>query len=309
MKVKRSSQRVLVLSIGRQQQGLRIDRYLAEIKEIGSRSFAQNLIENDRVKLDAHPVKKSDRLVEGSVLKVELPEVFDMQTNNRSMPYKIAYSDEYLVVIDKPAGVVVHPAPSHKGATTLVEAMSESASKSGSEVKPRLVHRLDRDTSGLLIVAWDLETQRALQLMIRRREISRNYIALVEGALDARSGTIDAPLGRDRSDRTVMSTDTQKPRSARTHFKVVEFLSQTTLVKVRLETGRTHQVRAHFAAIGHPLVGDPTYGKKGLLGLDRQFLHSCRISFKHPITQVEIDVESKLPGDLEKALDKARTGR
>lgn len=309
MKAKRSSQRVLVLKIGQQQQGLRIDRYLAEIKEIGSRSFAQNLIENDRVKLDARPVKKSDRLVEGNVLKVELPEVFAMQTNNRSMPYKIAYSDEYLVVIDKPAGVVVHPAPSHKGTATLVEAISESASKSGSKLKPRLVHRLDRDTSGLLIVAWDLETQRALQLMIRRREISRNYIALVEGVLDARSGTIDAPLGRDRSDRTVMSTDTQKPRSARTHFKVVEFLSQTTLVKVRLETGRTHQVRAHFAAIGHPLVGDPTYGKKGLLGLDRQFLHSCRISFKHPITQAEIDVESKLPGDLEKALDKARTGR
>ncbi len=305
MKAKRLT---LEITVEDDREGLRVDRFLAGIHQIGSRSFAQSLITDGRVKIDGKLTQKSNRLSKGSQIQVELPRVDKELKEIESEHYKVTFSDEYMAVIDKPAGMVVHPAPSHKGGVTLTEAMSESVSDRGVDVRPRLVHRLDKDTSGLLIVAWNLETQRLLQQMLRKREISRNYYALVEGVLDARSGTIDAPIGRDMTNRSIMSIDTRKPREARTHFEVVEFMESATFTKVRLETGRTHQVRAHFAAIGHPLVGDPTYGRKlgGLL--ERQFLHSFRLSFKHPHTKQDIAVESELPEDLENALKIARSG-
>ena len=287
--------------------GLRVDKYLATVEQIGSRSFAQSLIANGHVTVDGRLVRKSGLLTKGSVLRVKLPRVDKEKIMIESAHYKVAYSDEYLVVIDKPAGMVVHPAPSHKGSVTLTEAMSNLLSDQAVDAEPRLVHRLDKDTSGLLIVAWDLGTQRLMQQMIREREVSRNYYALVEGLLDAHSGTIDAPIGRDKTDRSIMSIDTRKPREARTHFEVVEFMANTTFVKVKLETGRTHQVRAHFTAICHPLVGDSTYGRKHVTPLERQFLHSFRLSFKHPHTGQDIAVESELPEDLDSALKLARS--
>ncbi len=308
MQVK-AEQQTLAIEVGAEQEGLRLDRYLAGVEQIGSRSFAQRLIANDRVRLDGRPVRKSDRLTKGSLLKVELPGVNKEHKKIESTHYKVAYSDEYLAVIDKPAGMVVHPAPSYKGGVTLVEAISADVSAKGIDVvEPLLVHRLDKGTSGLLVVAWDLDTQRLLQRMIQKREISRNYYALVEGALDARSGTIDAPIGRDSTDRSTMSIDTRKPREARTHFEVVEFMKDVTFVKVRLETGRTHQVRAHFAAIGHPLVGDPTYGgKKKALSRKTVFAQLYRLHFKHPKTMQEITAVSELPEDLDRVLKLARS--
>jgi 23S rRNA pseudouridine1911/1915/1917 synthase len=212
--------------------------------------------------------------------------------------------DEHLLVVDKPAGVVVHPARGHRGAT-LAEALAGRASGGEDPARAGIVHRLDKDTSGLLVVARSEQVHRALQEAIRRRELRREYLALVDGCPPSRSGTIDAPIGRDRRVRTRMSTDTDVPRAAITHFELERALPRTTLLRVRLETGRTHQIRAHLRAIDHPVVGDPEYGTPGRLGLERQFLHAARLAFAHPVTGVPIDVSSPLPPDLQAALEKA----
>jgi 23S rRNA pseudouridine1911/1915/1917 synthase len=203
--------------------------------------------------------------------------------------------------------VVVHPSAGHPTGT-LSQALAARGAAGGDPLRPGIVHRLDRDTSGLLVVAKSDEVHRALQNLIQKRELEREYAALVEGR-PARSGTIDAPVGRDRVERKRMSTRTDTPREARTHFEVEEELPRTSLLKVSLETGRTHQIRAHMAAIGHPVCGDSQYGggKSGQrLGLARQFLHSRYLRFRHPITGADIACESKLPADLSRTLGLAR---
>jgi 23S rRNA pseudouridine1911/1915/1917 synthase len=200
-------------------------------------------------------------------------------------------------VVDKPAGLVTQPAPGHDE-ITLAEALGGF-----------VVHRLDRNTSGLLLVAKSEAVRDALQAQLRAREVTREYLALVSGHPDTESGTIDAPLGRDRRNRTLMSTRTDKPRQAVTHFDVVERLPRTALLRVRLETGRTHQIRAHLAAIGHTVCGDPSYGGAACgrrLGLDRQFLHAAKLMFRHPATGEMEVCESKPPVDLRRALDVAK---
>jgi len=221
-----------------------------------------------------------------------------------TLPDFVIHADADLLVVDKPAGLVVHPAPSHRG-ETLVGLLGELAA-GGEGSRPGIVHRLDKDTSGLMIVARNEASQRALAAQIKRREVVREYLALVEGALESRIGTIDAPLGRDRRQRTRQAVRGAGEREARTHFEVIGVLPADTLVRARLETGRTHQVRVHFAAIGHPLAGDPEYGGKGRHGLSRQFLHSARLSFHHPTTGKEMTFESPLPEDLQAALERAR---
>jgi 23S rRNA pseudouridine1911/1915/1917 synthase len=222
-----------------------------------------------------------------------------------SLEPRIVHRDEAVVVVDKPPGLVVHPAGSHKG-ETLVEKLAGIAG--GEEDRLGIVHRLDKDTSGLMVVARGEEAHRALSRQIKAREVTREYLALVEGALDSRSGTIDAPLGRDRRRRTRRAVRGSGEREARTHFEVIERLPADTLARARLETGRTHQIRVHFAAIGHPVAGDPEYGTAGRHGLERQFLHAARLAFAHPITGEELTFESPLPADLEEALARAREG-
>lgn len=219
---------------------------------------------------------------------------------------KIVYRDDWLAVVDKPAGLVVHPAPGHRG-ETLVDLMRGIAA-GGPPERPGIVHRLDRDTTGLLVVARSEEAHRDLSRQVRRRELGRDYLALVEGHLASRTGTIDAPVGRDFRARERMAVGGRRPREARTHFEVVELLPEDTLVEVRLETGRTHQIRTHFAAIGHPVVGDPQYGHGARHGLERQFLHAHRLRFRHPETGNEMTFESELPPDLAAALERARAG-
>jgi 23S rRNA pseudouridine1911/1915/1917 synthase len=215
----------------------------------------------------------------------------------------VVYADQYLAVLDKPAGLVVHPAPGH-GDTTLSELL-EGFSAGGQSDRPGIVHRLDKDTSGLLVVARDEAAHRELSAQVRRREVEREYVALVEGALASKTGTIDAPIGRDPRRPARMAVAGRRAREARTHFRVLERLAGATLVEARLETGRTHQIRAHFAAIGHPVVGDPTYGKPAH-DLKRQFLHSRRIAFTHPISGARVERTSELPDELAKALELAR---
>ena len=218
----------------------------------------------------------------------------------------VAYADEHLLVVDKPAGVVVHPAPGNAGGT-LAQALVAAGAAGGEEDRPGIVHRLDRDTSGLLVVARSQETYERLQRLVRRRKLTREYLALVAGKPRSRSGTIDAPIGRDRHDRIRHSLDTSTPRAAVTHFELEELLPHHALLCVRLETGRTHQIRVHLAAIDLPVAGDATYGIRGDLGLERQFLHAARLAFAHPVTAAPIDVSSPLPPDLAAALEAART--
>lgn len=219
---------------------------------------------------------------------------------------RIVHEDESIIVIDKPAGLVVHPAPSHKG-PTLVDWLGERAG-GGERERPGIVHRLDKDTSGLMVVARDEAAHAELSRQIKAREVSREYLALIEGAPESSSGTIDAPLGRHRRRRTRMAVRGSGQREARTHFELVERLPADTLVTARLETGRTHQIRVHFAAIGHPVAGDPEYGSGGRHGLRRQFLHAARLRFRHPVTGEELEFASPLPADLVEGLERAREG-
>jgi 23S rRNA pseudouridine1911/1915/1917 synthase len=218
----------------------------------------------------------------------------------------VVHLDDDLAVIEKPAGLVVHPAGSHKG-ETLVELL-EGIAGGGEGGRPGIVHRLDMDTSGLMLVARNEEAHRNLAAQVKSREVVREYTALVEGHLDSRTGTIDAPLGRHRRRRTKRAVKGTGSREARTHFEVIETLPADTLVRARLETGRTHQIRVHFAAIGHPVAGDPEYGSRGRHGLQRQFLHASRLSFRHPRTGEEMTFSSELPEDLRAALEVARRG-
>jgi 23S rRNA pseudouridine1911/1915/1917 synthase len=218
----------------------------------------------------------------------------------------IVHVDDTVAVIDKPAGLVVHPAPSHRG-PTLVEQLGELLG-GGDPERPGIVHRLDKDTSGLLVVARTDEAQRALAAQVAAREVDRVYLALASGRLDSRTGTIDAPIGRERRTRTRMAVAGAGSREARTHFEVLELLAASSYAEVTLETGRTHQIRAHFAAIGHPLAGDPTYGAGEAYGLARQFLHAHRLAFTHPVSAERLEFRSELPEDLKAALERARAG-
>jgi 23S rRNA pseudouridine1911/1915/1917 synthase len=213
--------------------------------------------------------------------------------------------DDALAVVDKPAGLVVHPAPSHRGGT-LVDELGELLGGGDDPQRPGIVHRLDKDTSGLMIVARTDSALQTLQEQVRRREVERAYLALAEGRVSARTGTIDAPIGRAARRRTRMAVSGAGSRAARTHFSVLEALPRETYLEARLETGRTHQIRAHFAAIGNPLAGDETYGGHRRYGLVRQFLHSHRLALTHPETGERLEFRSNLPADLRDALELAR---
>jgi len=218
-------------------------------------------------------------------------------------PFAVVYRDEHLLVIDKPAGLVVHPARGHRQGT-LSQLLAGTAA-GGDPERPGIVHRLDRDTSGLLVVARSEEAHRLLRAAIAAREVQREYLALVQGRPPARSGTVEAPIGRDPNVRTRMAIGGNASREARTHFAIARGLAAHTLLEVKLETGRTHQIRVHMQAIGHPVAGDPEYGASGDLGLRRQFLHAARLAFAHPIGGQPMELRSALPADLAEALARA----
>ena len=283
--------------------GGRLDAVLAP--HVGSRTRAQRLLELGAVTVDGVAVPKRHRVAAGERIAVDLgADVRAPEPDAAPAPFRVAYEDDRLLVVDKPAGVVVHPARGH-ATGTLVQALSGRAAGGGDAERPGIVHRLDRDTSGLLVVARDEEAHRRLKALLQARRITREYLALVEGRPPSRSGTIDAPIGRDRRNRLLVSTDTDDPHEAVTHFAIERALPGTTLLRVRLETGRTHQIRVHLQAIGTPVVGDRSYGGSLTLGLDRQFLHAARLAFEHPFTGEPVDVRSPLPADLQGALKRA----
>jgi 23S rRNA pseudouridine1911/1915/1917 synthase len=217
--------------------------------------------------------------------------------------FTIAFQDEHLIVVEKGPGLVVHPARGHRE-DTLSQLLAPLLA-GGEPERAGIVHRLDRDTSGLLVVARSEEVHRRLQAALAERKIEREYLALVEGRPPARTGTIEAPIGRDPRVRTRMAVGGAGAREARTHFTLERALRDTSLLRLRLDTGRTHQIRVHLQAIGHPVAGDPEYGTAGRLGLERQFLHATRLAFVHPITGESVDVDSPLPTDLQDALARA----
>ena len=284
--------------------GERLDRYLASLPEVGSRAAAERLLGDGAVLVDGEPRAKSHRLAGGEELELT-PVARPEPPPPPELDLPLPYEDEHLLVVDKPAGLVVHPAPGNE-AGTLAQGLVAAGAEGGEEERQGIVHRLDRDTSGLLVVARSQEAHERLQELVRRRELEREYLALVVGRPRSRSGTIDAPIGRDRHDRLRHSLDTATPREAVTHFEVAELLPRHALLRVRLETGRTHQIRVHLAAIDLPVAGDPAYGVPGELGLERQFLHATRLAFTHPFTGERVEVESPLPPDLAAALAAAR---
>jgi len=287
-------------------RGTRLDRFLALLPEVGSRAVAERLLEGGAVLVDGRARPKSHRLEGGEELELEPPAPAPSGLVAEAIDLDIPYEDEHLLVVDKPAGLVVHPARGHARGT-LVHGLLAYDIEGGEEPeRPGIVHRLDRDTSGLLVVARSPEAHRRLQQLVRSRALTREYLALVVGRPRSRAGTIDAPIGRDRHDPLRHSLDTDTPREAVTHFELEELLPRHALLRVTLETGRTHQIRVHLAAIDLPVAGDPLYGRAGDLGLERQFLHAARLAFDHPFTGERVDVASPLPADLEAVLAAAR---
>jgi 23S rRNA pseudouridine1911/1915/1917 synthase len=285
--------------------GQRLDRFLGGVAEVGSRAAAERLLAEGKVLVDGASLPKSHRLGGGELVEIELEPRFPGFTPE-PMELRVAWEDAHLLVVDKPAGIVVHPAAGHASGTLVHGLLAHAIAGGGEAERPGIVHRLDRDTSGLLVVARSDESHRRLQRLIRRRELVREYLALVRGRPRSRAGRIEAPIGRDIRDPTRMSIDARAPRDAITHFEVVELLPAHALLRVRLETGRTHQIRVHLAAIGLPVAGDPAYGVPGDLGLERQFLHAGRLAFDHPFTGERIDITSSLPLELDAALGRAR---
>jgi 23S rRNA pseudouridine1911/1915/1917 synthase len=296
--------RTLRFSVAEADAGSRLDSLLAARDEIASRSVAGRLLESGAVRVDGTVRSKSHRLAVGAVVEVSLPEApGGLVPEEPTVP--VLYEDAHLLVVDKPAGIAVHPGAGDPRRTLAGQLLSLGAA-GGDPERPGIVHRLDRDTSGALVVARTEEAHAALQDAIREREVERRYLALVRGHPRSRTGRIEAPIGRDSRDPTRRSLDTDEPRDAATRFEVRELLPERALLEVSLETGRTHQIRVHLAAIDLPVSGDAQYGVKGDLGLDRQFLHAHRLTFTHPITGARINVESPLPADLEDALARAR---
>jgi 23S rRNA pseudouridine1911/1915/1917 synthase len=283
--------------------GRRLDAVVADVPGVGTRTLAERLLSEGAVLVDGRRRPKSHRLAGGEELTVELPEARDLEAVELAL--EVVYEDEHLLVVDKPAGLVVHPAgPDER--PTLAHGLLALGAAGGDPDRPGIVHRLDRDTSGLLVVARSDEAHARLGRTIREREVVRRYLALVVGEPRSRTGRITAPIGRDRRDRTRRSLDTETPRNAVTWFEVLERLGRRALLEVSLETGRTHQIRVHLEAIDLHVSGDPTYGVAGDLGLERQFLHAHRLQLEHPFTGEPLDLSSPLPADLEAALARAR---
>jgi 23S rRNA pseudouridine1911/1915/1917 synthase len=294
------------LSAGPAEAGRRLDAVVGSFEEVGSRAEAQRLIDAGRVTVDGQVRAKRHLLAVGQVLEIRPTPMPTSTLVPADVPMTVRYEDEHLLVVDKPAGVVTHPSAGHPEGTLVHGLLAHAIAGGKDPTRPGIVHRLDRDTSGLLVVARSERAHRRLQRALRDRHVERHYLALVHGATPP-ALTVDRPIGRDRKVRTRMAIDDVEGRVAVTHMRRLEDLGRFTLADVRLETGRTHQIRVHLDSVGHPVVGDRVYGRREeTLGLDRQFLHAARLAFPHPETGEPIEVESPLPHDLELALRRAR---
>lgn len=289
--------------------GLRLDKYLVErLPKDVSRTRIQKLIADKNVLVDGAPRKSHYKLESGDFIEVEMarPRKIDLKAEN--IPLSIIYEDDRLIVVDKPAGMVVHPAPGNYSGTLVNALLYHTGRLSPSaELKPGIVHRLDKDTSGLMIVAKDAAAHSFLARQFNKRTTDKRYIAVVDGVVELDNGIISAPIGRHPRDRKKMAVRFSESRDAVTRYKVLERFKNSTLLEIKPETGRTHQIRVHMAHIGHPIIGDATYGtKKGAGPIERQALHAASISFLHPATKEVKRFESKLPEDMGSLIKKLR---
>ncbi len=294
--------------VGEEEVGQRVDRFITSVLDNISRTAVQQLIFNGEILVNERKSKPGYILRLGDEVRL-LQDTAKSYTNSakpRSIPLEIIYEDEDLLVINKVAGMVVHPAPGHADDTLVNALLACYPELQGVEgLRPGIVHRLDKDTSGLIIVAKNAPTQAALIEQMKQHQVVKRYLALVEGIVSLDHGSIDAPIGRDPRHRQQMTITATGSREARTHFRVLERFSRHTLLLLKLETGRTHQIRVHLKAIGHPVVGDPVYGSgntRGNLSLKRQFLHAYQLKFTHPITGKTLELEAPLPEDLKAVL-------
>jgi len=292
------------ICVAEEWEGERLDVYLADQLEELSRSASQNLIKQGRVLVDGASVKASYRVKEGDELVIEVPQLKPVSLVPQNLPLPIIYQDDDLVVVEKPKGMVVHPAHGNWENTMVNALMYHIRDLSGinGELRPGIVHRLDKDTSGVMVVAKNDAAHRNLAEQIRLHTIRREYIALVHGTIQENLGSIEAPIGRSKLDRKKMAV-TPEGRHAISNYEVIERYVDYTLVKVQLLTGRTHQIRVHFAYIKHPVVGDPLYGPaKKNLGLQSQALHAYLLGFNHPRSNEYMEFTSDMPGYMQELI-------
>jgi len=313
-----SAARRIVVTVGADAAGARLDRFLATVPGLGTRSHVKHLVDAERVQVDGRARKAAFVLRTGMTVAIDVPAVVASTLEPEALPLTVLYEDAALVAIDKPPGMVVHPAPGARRGTVVHALLHHLGALTGvgPAERPGVVHRLDKDTSGILVVARTPEALEALARQFRTRTIDKRYVALVHGAVRAPRGTVDRPIGRDPRERKRMSVRSSRGRPAVTRYVVRERLAGATLLDVAPETGRTHQIRVHLASIGHPIVGDATYGGRRrvpagpagaiLAACPRQALHAARLAFAHPVTGAPLVLESPLPDDLRSVVEALR---
>ena len=301
---------ILHLTATTEQAGQRLDAFVAAAVDGVSRSAAARLLEAGFITINGKPATKSTRILGGDSISVELPEAEETEVAAQDIPLDVVYEDEDVIVVNKPAGLVVHPAPGHPDGTlvnALLHHCGDSLSGVGGEKRPGIVHRIDRDTSGLIIAAKNDAAHLALSAQLSDHSLARTYECLALGNFREDSGTIDAPIGRHHIDRKKMTVTTHNSRHAVTHWEVIARYNGVTHLRCHLETGRTHQIRVHLAHIGHPILGDTVYGgKKAVPGLTGQCLHAVGLRFVHPRTGELVSLSCPLPEEFETQLRKYR---
>lgn len=298
------------MKISVQEPGKRLDAFLASQVESLTRSRIQKLIADGDITVNGLPSRSNYKLREGDVIEINIPEAKEVEISAEEIPLDIVYEDECMLVVNKPQGMVVHPAAGNYNGTLVNALMAhcgDNLSGINGEIRPGILHRIDKDTSGLLMVAKNDTAHLGLSEQIKEHSLTREYLALVHGKIKEDSGTIDAPIGRDEKDRKKMTITDKNSRNAVTHFFVLERFDKYTFVRCRLETGRTHQIRVHMSKNGHPIVGDPVYGvRKEEFKLNGQLLHAHMLGFIHPVTKEYMEFSREIPEYFEEVLEKLR---
>lgn len=294
-------------TVAAEQAGLRIDKLLSDIQEDVSRSQAQSWIKEDLVTVNGTKVKNKYTVQEGDEVEWSIPEPEEMTIEAENIPLEIIYEDADIAVVNKPRGMVVHPSNGHQSGTMVHALLYHLKDLSGinGTMRPGIVHRIDKDTSGLLVVAKHDKAHQKLTDMLKEHDIERKYLAIVHGVIDHEYGTIEAPIGRDKNDRQKMAV-VENGKPAVTHFEVLERFEEFTYLECKLETGRTHQIRVHMQYIGYPLAGDPKYGPRRTLDIGGQALHAAVLGFNHPISGEWMHFEAPVPAVFQEELDKLK---
>lgn len=290
-------------------EGQRVDKYVNEsVDSVVSRTQVQDWIKIGCVKVNGKETKPNYRVNLGDRIEIHIPEPEEAKLEPEPIPLDIVYEDADVIVVNKPRGMVVHPAAGHYTGTMVNALLYHCKDLSGinGKLRPGIVHRIDKDTSGLLMAAKNDAAHQSLAAQLKEHSVTRKYIAVVHGVLSHHNGTVDAPIGRDANDRKLFTVTQRNSKHAVTHFAVVERLKEHTVLELKLETGRTHQIRVHMKFIGHPLVGDPMYGRSRDKEMDGQALHAAVLGFKHPRTEQYLEFEAPLPGDMEDLLNRLR---